>query len=122
MTSTVRPGHEVVERPLHQQLRFGVELGGRLIQDEQRGVLVKRPSDGNALALAAGEALAAFADDSLIALRHFHDEIVGQRHPRRFHNFRLILGLSTVADVVEDRVVKQDGLLGDHTDLSAQAS
>ena len=39
----------------------------------------KARGDGQALALASGEPLAAVADERLIALRHLHDEIVRQR-------------------------------------------
>ena len=54
--------HQVGQRILHEQLRFGVERRGRFVEDEQRTVLQNRARDGQPLALPAGEQLAALAD------------------------------------------------------------
>jgi hypothetical protein len=52
---------EVIERVLDEALAFGVEAGGGLVEDEDGGVLDDGAGDGEALALAAGKACAAFA-------------------------------------------------------------
>ncbi len=41
-----------------------------------RGLVDQRAGDGDALALAAGEVAAVFADQGVVALRHFQDELV----------------------------------------------
>ena len=46
----------------HVRLRCGVQVVGWLIEQQQRGVLEKGAGDGDALGLAAREAVAAFAD------------------------------------------------------------
>lgn len=53
-----------------------VEVGNRLIEDQHLGALDQRPGDGDALALAAGQAGAAFADFGLVALRKVFDDVV----------------------------------------------
>ena len=69
ITSVVRPASELRQRGLHQVLGFGVERGGRLVEDQDRRVLQDRARDGDALALPAGEQRAALADHGVEALR-----------------------------------------------------
>ena len=68
--------HQVRERLLHEQLRFGVERGGRLVEDQNRRVLQQRARDRDPLALAAREPLAALADRRVVAVRQRRDEVV----------------------------------------------
>src|SRR6185369_12017189 len=49
------PLHQPVERLLDQALGLGVERRRRLVEDQDRRVLVDRPGDRQALALAARE-------------------------------------------------------------------
>ena len=44
-----------------------VDAGERLVEDQDRGVLEEGARDGDALALAAGEARAALADERVVA-------------------------------------------------------
>ena len=44
-------GGEVVDRALDQELSFGTDRRGRLVEDQDRGVLEDGPRDGDALAL-----------------------------------------------------------------------
>ena len=62
------------ERLLHGGLGLAVEVRGGLVEHDDVGRLEQQPRDGHALLLAAGEAVAAVADDRV--------ETVGQR-PRR---------------------------------------
>src|SRR6266566_7995207 len=113
-----RPSHyQVAQGPLDEQLGLRVEFGGRFVQDEQRRILEQGPGDGDALALAAREALAALADHRGVTLRHLADEIVGQGGARRLLNFDLVERFVAVADVIEYRVVEKNGFLGHHADL-----
>ena len=47
--------HEVGQRLLHHELALGVEVGRRLVEDQDRRVLQEGAGDGQALALAAAE-------------------------------------------------------------------
>ena len=47
--------HNVVEPGINLRLGDGVQSGGGLVQDEEGGVLVQRPGDGDLLGLAAGD-------------------------------------------------------------------
>ena len=54
--------HQVREGAGDERLGLGVELRGRLVEDQDRGVLVDRPRDREPLALAAREPGAALPD------------------------------------------------------------
>jgi len=75
---------------------------------------------GDALALAAGELDAAFADECPHAVRQILDEIAARRECRIEH--LLIRGIEpAVANVLHDRTVKQRNVLRDDADGFAQA-
>jgi hypothetical protein len=59
---------------LHLALGFGVERGGRLVEDDDRCVLQDRPGDADALALAAGKLGAPVADQRVVAVGQVVDE------------------------------------------------
>ena len=60
--------HQMLERRLHQRLAFGVERRGRLVEQQDRRVAQDGAGNGDALALAAGQRHAAFADLGVVAL------------------------------------------------------
>ena len=61
------PLREPLERLLHEPLGLRIERGGRLVEHEDRRVAEDRPRDRDALLLAAREAVAALADDRVVA-------------------------------------------------------
>ena len=67
---------EAVDGFLDFGLGLGIERGGGFVEDEDGRVADKGAGDGDALALAAGEALAAFAERRVVALREVLDEVV----------------------------------------------
>ena len=67
---------EPVERLLHEPLGLGVERARRLVEDEDRRVAQDRARDRDPLLLAAGEAVAALADDGVVALGQRRDHVV----------------------------------------------
>ena len=69
ITSDGPLGQRGVQRPLDRGLALAVEVGGRLVQDDQGLGLQQQPGDGQALLLPAGEPVAAVADDGLQAFR-----------------------------------------------------
>src|SRR5262245_15866 len=56
-------GHDPLEGGLDQRLRLRVEVGGRLVEDQDARVLENDPRQRDPLLLAAGEAVAALPDD-----------------------------------------------------------
>src|SRR6266568_8940226 len=57
----------------------GVQIGRRLVEDEDARVLEDDPGDGHALLLAARQPVSPLADDAVVALRQGLDEVVQVR-------------------------------------------
>ncbi len=112
--------HQVLQRILNLDLRLRVEGGGRLVEDQDRGVLEDGAGDRDPLAFAAGELRPLLADQRVVAHRQAHDEIVGVRGLRGGGDLLLRLHDVAVGDVVPDRVVEEDRLLGHDRDLSPE--
>lgn len=68
---------ELRDRGLDLRLVLGVGEGGGLVQDQDRRVLEDGTGDRDALALAAGQAVAALPDQRVVAVRQSADEVVG---------------------------------------------
>ena len=98
-----------------------VDAGGGLIQNDDERVLEDGAGDGDALLFAAGEgAAAALADDSIIAIRQRHDEVVaaglfgGSDH-------LILRGVGPAEENVgADGVVEQIHILEHHGDIGKQ--
>jgi hypothetical protein len=60
--------HRFFERGLDERFVFGIECGGRFVEDEDARVFEEHARDREALTLAAGEFVAALADDRLEAV------------------------------------------------------
>ena len=89
MMIVVRSFIEVLERFLHEPLVLGVQRAGRLVEQQDRRILQDGPRNGDALALAAGQPGAALAEEGVVALRQFRDELVGHGRPGRGLEFRV---------------------------------
>ena len=70
--------------------------------------------------LSAGELAALVADDGLVALRLGEDEIVRVGLPGGFFDFLLRSFGTAEADIVQNGIVKEEGVLGDNADVLAQ--
>jgi hypothetical protein len=86
-----------------------VDRAGGVVEDEDRRIDEQRARDGDALALAAREGVAALADDGVVALRAAHDELVGVGGAGR--RLDLFEGgvRSAVGDVVAIEMEKRKG-------------
>ncbi len=115
-------GNQVGKRDLHQRLAFRVERRSGFIKNENGRVLEQRPGNGDALALSSGEAEALFADHRIVLFGKPLDEVVSQRrlggrdHPAQ-RDIRLAIG-----DVVADRIVEENRLLGYVANLGTERS
>ncbi len=102
---------------MDHRLVFGVDRGERLVEDQDRRVAQQGAGDRQALALAAGEQHAAFADHRGVALRQGRDELVRVGAARRGFDFGAVGVRLAEPKVLLDRAVEQVGVLmndGDH--------
>ena len=74
---------QVVERQLNLALGLGIDRDGGLVEDQDPRIDQQRPGDRNALPLAAGERLAALADQRVVTQGQPQDELVGPRGSAR---------------------------------------
>ena len=74
---------------LHAGFRFHVQRAGRLVENQNGGILQDGAGDGDALAFTAGQAVTAFADLRQVAGNTAVDEIRCRSCCRRFHHFRI---------------------------------
>ena len=112
----VRPCGESVERLLDEPLGLRVERARRLVEDEDRRVAQDRPRDRHPLLLAAREAVAALADDGVVAVGQRRDHVVDARSGGR--GFELLVGRVRLreAQVLAHRRVEEVRLLRDDAD------
>src|SRR6185437_10484533 len=105
-------GHQRAETRLDRGFDFAVERRGRLVEYQDRRVFQNDAGDGDALALAAGQLDAAFADMSVVAapavpIFQIEDEVVRVRELRGTQDVFLARLRPAVADVLADRAVQE---------------
>ncbi len=115
------PLQQRLDPGLHQPFCVGIDTGGGLIQDQDPGGGEHGAGKSQKLTLADGELGAPLADFCVVALFHFHDEVVDVDGFCRGDHFLLGGVFSAVTDIFPDRSRKEEGILGHHADLSAQA-
>ena len=100
-------GQERTERGHQASLRHGVEVGRRLVEDQDRGVPDDRPRDREAPPLPAAESDAVLTDPRVVALREGRDEVVKLGQAAR--GLDLLVGHVRVGQgqVVADRRIEQ---------------
>ena len=112
--------HDRRQRRLDLALGGGVDRRRRLVEDQDARVGDERPRDGDALALAARERVAALADDGVEALGQRVDELLGLGHARGAAH--LLVGRlgAPVGDVLAHGGGEQERVLRHDADLAAQ--
>src|SRR5690606_1872115 len=106
---------------LHGGLGGGVEVGGGLVQDDDALAGEEEARDGEALALPAGQAIAALADDGVEPVREAPDEGVEAGAAQDVPQL-LLGGLGPgEQEVLADRLVEQVAVLRDHAEGLADA-
>src|SRR5574343_372058 len=108
---------EVVERLLDLFFGLGVDRRGRFVEYQDARIDEQRAGDRDALALAAGQALAAFADQRVVAVRQAQDELVGVGGAGSGDNFLARCVRFAVGDVVGDGAEEQERLLQHKADV-----
>jgi hypothetical protein len=81
--------HDALQRILDQRFGFAVERAGGFVEHQDARVFQDDARQGNALFLAAAQAIAALAHDGVVALRQVHDELVDVGGARRGFHFIL---------------------------------
>ena len=110
------PLGQPLERLLDEPLGLRVERRGRLVEHQDRRVPQHGARDRHALLLAAREAVAALADDGLVAVGKRGDQLVDLRGPRRLLDL-LVGGVGLrEAEVLAHGRVEEIGLLRDDAD------
>src|SRR5262249_46092072 len=99
--------HPSPKRVEEGDLRFGIELARGFVENENWRTSKNRPSDGNALTLAARESNSLFSNYSLVALRFFKDKLVGAGKFRGRLNFRIGRSRFSQRNVISNRIMKQ---------------
>ena len=77
MRMVVQAGHQPPHRREDALARLGVEAGGGLVEQQDRGVADHRAGDRDTLALSAGQQLPLVPDRHVVALGQRGDEGVG---------------------------------------------
>ena len=108
--------HGPLDGRLDEPLADGVEGAGRLVEDEDAGVLEQHPGQRDALLLATRQLVAPLAHDRVVAVGQLHDPVVDGRQPRGRVQL-LVGGLGPgVQQVHAHRAVEQVRLLGHDAD------
>ena len=114
--------HQVGKSLLHLAFGTFVQIRGRFIKNQDRGVFQQSPRDGDALPLSTGQHKTTLPKHSFVSLRQLINKRICQGGSCRlldhFHRHQR----APVGNVVAHRVVEQDGFLRDDANLVAQIS
>ena len=105
-----------VEGPLDGGLGLAVEVRGRLVEDDDRRRLEQQPGDREPLPLAAGEPVAAVADDRVDAVGQGAHQVRDLGRLQGVPHLEVGGAGPGVEQVGADRVVEHVGVLGDVAD------
>ncbi len=121
MTRTARPRARRSRAATTAVFGGGVEGGRGFVKNKNGGVFQEGAGEGEALAFAAGEGGAAFADDGFVALREALDKLVGLSGLGGGFNFGAGRARASVCDVLGNGEREKERLLGDDGDVAAEA-
>ncbi len=110
---------KILQCILNGALGFCVQRGRRFVENQNGGILEQSARDRQTLALPAGKLHTHLADYRIVAAGQSGDEIMRVRRCRRRDDILHAASRLAVGDVIPDRVVKEEGMLRDNTDLPA---
>lgn len=108
--------HEAVECFLYEVFAFCVECGCCFVEDEYGWVFEDGSCYADALPLSAGESASSVADDGVVSVFGFHDEVVCVGYFCCFYDLFHGGVFYAEGDVVVEGVVEEDGFLVDVSD------
>ena len=106
-----------IKCPLDLGFRDGVQSGGGFIQDEDGGIFQEDPGNGNSLLLTAGQEGSPFAHIGIKALGHCQDVLIDLCLFSRFDHFFFRCVRSAIADILKNRIGKEEYILLDDADI-----
>ena len=101
-------------------IAFGVEIGIRLVQYDQKRIAVEGARKRDALRLSGRECAAVLADHGVVALGQVNDEIVHAGRLGRGDHGIGIRRILEATDVLRHRAVEQFDVLRHVTDMPAK--
>ena len=112
---------QIVKGPLDFGLRYGVQGRSCFVQNQNRRIFQENPCNGHTLFLTAGQKGTAFAHVGVKAIGHRHNIFVNLCFLCRFHDFvHGCIGLS-VADILKNRIRKEEDILLHNADAFVDA-
>ena len=112
--------HQAVHAPLDQRLGAGINGGGRLVQDQHRGIGNRGAGNGQQLALPLRQVCTVVGQHGVVAIGQTLDKAIGIGQLCG-GNALLIGGIqAAVADVLHDRAGEQVGILQNDAQRAAQ--
>ncbi len=112
--------HEHAQGVVDLLLHLDVDGAGGIVEHQDGRVDEQGPGDGDALALAPRQRVAALADHGVVALGQVADELVGPGGSRRRLDFGEVGVGTPVGDVVADRHREQERLVEHDADVGPQ--
>jgi hypothetical protein len=114
------PGRDAPHIFLDDPLAFVIEGARGFVENEDARVADQRAGDGDALTLTARQRCAALADNSVVTVRQFEDELMSAGERRHAdHPFQRHARIGE-RDVLAHRAVEEHILLQDQADLTPQ--
>ena len=113
--------HQRAHRLLDALLGARVDVRGRLVEDQERGVEQHRARDRHQLLLALRDVRAVVVEHGVVALGQRHDVLVDAARPADALHVGARGRLAAVGDVFKHRAAEQPGVLQDHRVIEPQA-
>ena len=112
---------EVVEGPLDLGLRYGVQGGGCLVQNQDGGVHQEYPGDGHPLLLSTGQEGPTLAYIGLETVGHSLDIVVNFCPSGGLHDLLVGSAGTAIADILQDGIRKEKYVLLNNADGLVEA-
>ena len=112
--------HQRIHGTLNKLLGTGIDVGGRLVQNQRRAVGQNGTGDGHELALTLRQVSALLVDHKVVAAGERMDKVVAACGTCSGFDLGIARIGASVADVLADGAVKQPGILQHHGKLAAQ--
>ncbi len=110
------PLHQAAGRFFEKGFGFGVQAGGGLVEDKNRGVFQKGAGERESLCLSPAETRTAFADDRFILFWQCFDELMQMRRLGCGNHFLVCSLWLAETNICGNRVMEEIRLLRDPGD------
>src|SRR5579885_2851789 len=111
---------ETAQALLHDQFGHGIDVGCRLVEDEDARIGQQGAGEGDELALAHAQVTPAFANGRIVAVGQLQHQFVQADGAGRLLDLFVCGVQATVANVLADSAGEEEWLLQHNADLAAQ--